>query len=339
MATSENVKKAVQFARTGPPSEVVEVVDLATDPVGENDVLLDVLAAPINPSHLLTLSGSYGVQPELPAVPGAEGLGQVVAVGASVTDLKPGDRVMIPPYSGTWRQQVVVRAAEIPVTFAGEGDPVQLAMLMANPPTAHLLLTQFVDLRPGDWVIQNSANSAVGQYLMKLARIRGIQTLNVVRRAGLEDFVKDCGGDACLVDGDDLLERVAKVTGGAAVRLAADAVGGDATARLAACLADAGTVVNYGALSGKPCQLPVGELIFRDIRLRGVWVTRWLRDGATPEQRRTVYEELGGYVLDGRLSATVEATYPLEKIKDAVAHAMQPGRSGKIVITPNSGAR
>ncbi len=91
------IKKAVQFARTGVPSEVVELIDMETAPVGDDEALINVEAAAINPSHLLTLSGGYGVQPDLPAVPGAEGIGIIGAVGANVTNVKIGDRVMIPP--------------------------------------------------------------------------------------------------------------------------------------------------------------------------------------------------------------------------------------------------
>ena len=177
-------KKAVQFSRTGNPADVVEYIDMETAPVGDDDALIDVEAAAINPSHLLTLSGSYGVQPELPAVPGAEGIGIIGEVGKNVTNVKVGDRVMIPPYSGTWRQQVVVKASDIAVMFPEEGDPVQMAMIMANPPTAWLLLKSVVDLEPGDWVIQNAGNSAVGQYVMQLAGIYGLKTVNVVRREG-----------------------------------------------------------------------------------------------------------------------------------------------------------
>ena len=78
------IKKAVQFARTGNPPDVVEVVEMETAPVGPGDVLIDVEAASINPSHLLTLSGNYGVQPDLPAVPGAEGIGKIVEVGGDI---------------------------------------------------------------------------------------------------------------------------------------------------------------------------------------------------------------------------------------------------------------
>ena len=209
------VKKAVQFERTGNPPDVVNLVDLKSEQVGPDDALIDVEAAAINPSHLLTLQGSYGVQPDLPAVPGAEGIGKIVEAGKDVVNVKAGDRVMIPPYTGTWRQQVVVPSKKITVTFPATGDPVQMAMLMANPPTAWLLLKTVIELKNGEWVIQNAGNSAVGQYVMQLARIYGYHTINVVRREGLNDLVKNSGGDFCLLDGPDLGERVKAATGNA----------------------------------------------------------------------------------------------------------------------------
>lgn len=330
------IKKAVQFARTGNPPDVVELVDLETAPVRPGEALIDIEAAAINPSHLLTLAGGYGVQPQLPAVPGAEGIGKIVAVGPGVSNVKPGDRVMVPPYTGTWRQQAVVPAESIVVSFPADGDPVQMAMLMANPPTAWLLLRTVTSLQPGDWVVQNAANSAVGQYTMQLAKIYGYHTVNVVRRDGLEGLVAKSGGDVCIVDGADLGARVKEMTDGAEIKLGIDAVAGAATQRLADCLADNAVIANYGLLSGEPCQLSPNELIFRNISLRGVWLTMWLRGReSTPELRAAVYDELRGYIIDGRMHAEVEATYKLAEIKQAVAHAMRQ-RDGKIVILPNA---
>jgi trans-2-enoyl-CoA reductase len=329
------IKKAVQFSRTGNPPDVVELVDMETAPVGPGDVLIDVEAASINPSHLLTLSGGYGIQPELPAVPGAEGIGKIVEVGSDVTNVKPGDRVMIPPYTGSWRQQAVVPADRITVTFPPDGDPKQMAMIMANPPTAWLLLKTVVDLQPGDWVIQNAANSAVGQYTMQLAKIYGFKTVNVVRRDGLAPIIAGAGGDVCAVDGPDLGARVKAATGGADIKLGIDAVAGDATQHLADCLADNAVIANYGLLSGEPCQLSPNDIIFRNISLKGVWLSMWLKGrGSTPESRAAVYDELRAHIIEGRMHAEIEATYPLAQIKDAVTHAMRQ-RAGKVVILPN----
>jgi len=331
------LKKAVQFEKTGNPPDVVQLVELETGALEAGDALIDVLAATINPSHLLTLQGNYGVQPELPAIPGAEGIGRIVEIGSSVRNVNPGDLVMIPPYSGTWRQQVVVPAERIIVKFPNDGDPVQMSMLMANPPTAWLLLKTVVDLNPGDWVIQNAANSAVGQYVMQLAKIYGFHTINVVRREGLEDFIREAGGDVCVVDGPDLAAQVKVATQSQNIRLGIDAVAGKSTQFLAQCLSDDGTIANYGLLSGSPCQLDPSEIIFRNINLTGVWLTQWLRGrNSTPNLRTAVYDELRGYIVDGRLSANVEKSYTLEEIKIAVAHAMKDGRSGKVVLRPNN---
>ena len=318
--------KVVQFARTGHPPDVVEIVDRPADPLRKDEVRLAVEAAAINPAHLLTLEGTHGVRPELPAVPGAEGLGTVVEVGNAVTGFAPGERVMLPPYAGTWRQELVVAARRILVKLPAEGDAVQLSMLMANPPTAYLMLKQFVDLGAGDWVIQNVANSAVGRYLIQLARLWGIKSANVVRRDDVADDLVQTGADVVLVDGDYLADRVADATGGADIRLAIDAVAGDATARLAACLVKGGTVVNYGLLSGEPCRLSPAEIIFREITLTGFWLTLWLREKSTPAERDAVYGELAGLIASGQLATKVDTTYPLSEIKAAVAHAMAAGR-------------
>ena len=336
------MKQAIQFAETGFPADVVELVDIEIKDLEPNDVLLDVLAAAINPSHLLTLSGRYGTQPELPAVPGTEGLGRVAEIGSSVINLRQGDLVMIPLYSGTWCQQVIVKANHIRFTFPPkkklrDGILLQLAMLMANPPTAWLLLKSVVNLPPGSWVIQNAANSAVGQYVMQLAHCYGLKTVNVMRRDGLGDLVAEAKGDVWVTDGDDLPDRVAEVTGGSEIPIAFDAVAGDATQRLTDCLCDGGTVVNYGLLSGDSCRLSPGDIVFRDIRLRGVWLTRWLRDSDKFEEQQSVYEELKEHILAGRLSVKIDATYSLERIKEAITHATAEGRNGKILLLPNGG--
>ena len=330
--------RAVQFARFGEPTDVAEVVIEDVRDPGPGEVTIDIEAAAINPSHLLTLQGKYGVAFKLPAVPGSEGAGTIVAVGPEVARHRMGDRVLVPAYAGTWRQRVTVKAADILVGFPRDADPVQCSMLLANPPTAWLMLTRYVDLKPGDWVIQNAANSAVGQYLIQLCRHYGWRTVNVVRRKGMEEFFARLGADAVVEDGPDLADRVKAATGGAPVRLAIDAVAGAATARLAACVEKHGTVVNYGLLSGEPCQMPPQETVFRNVGLRGFWLTMWLREYSTQHDREQVYAVLRDLILRGVLHAGVEATYPLSRAKEALAHAARGGRGGKIVFTAQSEA-
>ena len=323
-----------QYKERGPvPQAVIEVVPFDRPVLAAGQALVAVLAAPINPSDVLTLTGQYGLLPPLPAVGGSEGVGRVVELGPDTKGPAVGQTVLLPPGGGTWATHVVAPAARL-IPLPNEADPKQLAMLTVNPPTASLLLSDFAALQAGDWVIQNSANSGVGSYVVQLARLRGFKTVNVVRRESAAAGVQAQGGDVVLVDGEDLAERVKVATAGAAIKLGIDAVGGTATMRLAACLAEGAAIVNYGALSGEPCIVSPRELVFRDVRLKGFWLARWFR--TTPQaQQLALLAELAGLIASGQLSAPIEATYDVTQVKEAVAAAAAGERRGKILITPS----
>ncbi|RKH45328.1 zinc-dependent alcohol dehydrogenase family protein [Corallococcus sicarius] len=324
--------KAVRFSAFGPPSDVVQVVEDTPAPLQPGEARLAVLATPINPSDLLTLSGEYGVLPKLPATPGNEGVGRVVEVSGSDA-VAPGDLVFLPLGAGTWRTHLAAPAAQLLPVPPGL-DLLQASMLMVNPPTAYLMLRQFVTLQPGEWVMQNAANSAVGRYLITLAQVMGLKTINVVRRQELADELKAQGADVVLLDTDELPKQVREATGGAKVRLGIDAVGGDSSRRLGDCLATGGVLVNYGAMSGKGPKLSAAASIFKDVTLRGFWLMRWMRHAPREEQNAT-FARLAELMSVGTLQAPVDGTFPLERIHDAVARAQEPGRNGKIILTPN----
>lgn len=223
--------KRVEYSRRGPvPQEVVSVVERETPKPGAGEVLVEVLAAPINPSDVLTLTGDYGSLPPLPGVGGNEGVGRIAVLGDDVERLQVGQTVLLPIGTGTWSAHLVAPAKAL-TPLPDAADPVQLSMMTVNPPTARLVLTDIVDLQPGEWVTQNAANSAVGGYLAQLTTLRGLKTVNVVRREAAKETLVDQGGDVVLVDGDDLADRVKDATGGEAIRLDIDAVGGMAAER------------------------------------------------------------------------------------------------------------
>lgn len=327
------MKKAEYHERGPVPRDVIEAVDFELADPGPDEALVEVLAAPINPSDVLTLTGQYGSLPPLPAIGGNEGVGVVRAVGGSVQGLKPGQRVLLPIGEGTWRTHLIAPAQSL-IALPEGGDDVQMSMLAINPPTASLLLDGFETLEKGDWVIQNAANSAVGTYLVQLARHRGLRTVNLVRRDAARKTVEDAGAEIVLVDGDDIAARVRTATDGGKIRLGIDAVGGEATERLAQCLANRGKVVNYGAMSGDACQLSPASLIFRDISLRGFWLSRWLRE-SPPAKVGALFAGLAPLIADGTLHTAVAQTFPIERIKDAIAAACRGERGGKIVLVPN----
>jgi NADPH:quinone reductase-like Zn-dependent oxidoreductase len=323
-----------QYDKHGPvPQDVIRAVEFEAPPLEAGQALVEVLASPINPSDVLTLTGEYGHLPPLPAVGGREGVGRVAALGAVARGPAVGTLVLLPVGCGTWSTHVVVEAAQL-VPLPDDADPLQLSMMTINPPTAALLLSDFVALEPDEWVIQNAANSAVGVYLLQLARRRGHRTVNVVRRHDAAVTVREAGGNVVLVDGDDLAERVAEATGGAHIRLGIDAVGGSATGRLADCLCRDATLVNYGRMSDEPCTVQPTAFIFRNLTVRGFWLARWFRD--TPaEERSALMAEIAGLIATGALHAPIHATYDVGEIEEAVAAAAGGGRAGKILIVPH----
>jgi len=326
------MKKAI-YAQRGPvPEQFIEAVEVEQPALTSGQVLIEVLAAPINPSDVLTLTGLYGQLPPLPAVGGNEGVGKVVQHGPDVTRPAIGQTVLLPIGCGTWATHVVADAKKL-MPLPNDADPQQLAMMTVNPPTAALMLSEFVDLKPGEWVIQNAANSGVGAYLIQLAKLRGFKTVGIVRRESALAGVLENGADVALVEGSGLAKRVAEATGNAAIRLGIDAVGGKSTDQLASCLAMGATLVNYGMMSGEPCQISPASFVFRNITLRGFWLAFWYRN-ATPAAQAALFSEMAALIATGTLHTKVSATFDVSEIKQAVMEAAKGEREGKILIVP-----
>jgi mitochondrial enoyl-[acyl-carrier protein] reductase / trans-2-enoyl-CoA reductase len=322
--------KAAIYETHGNPAEVLRVVDCPWRDPAPNEVVVKMSAAPINPADLNSIEGKYPIKAELPATPGMEGAGIVIEAGSAVQDLAIGSQVILPHSFGTWREVAVIAADKL-VAVPEEIEPIQAAMLKVNPITAWRMLHDFVSLQPGEWLIQNAANSGAGQCVIQIARELGYKTVNVVRRAELVDELRSLGGDVVLVDGGNLRDEVSAATERAPIRLALNAVGGDNALRVAKCLASDGTMVTYGAMSLEPLCIPNGMLIFKNLRFTGFWVNKWY-DTATPEQRAETFTPLFEMAKRGLLRTKVEKTYPLSEAKAAIAHASQNKRCGKIVF-------
>jgi len=325
--------RIVQVTQFGSPEKSLRVVEQPDPPTPQgNEVVVDILAFPINPADLLLVEGKYAAKPELPAPLGAEGLGRVVAVGPEANEFVPGDRVMLLAREN-WASRKIVKASTL-IKLPTAGDPLQLAMLKVNPATAMQMLREFVLLSAGDWVVQNAANSGVGRSLIALSKPAGVKVAGIVRRESAAASLEDLRPDAVLVDGPDLAGRLKDLCGDNLPKLGIDAVAGDMVERMADGMADGGVVVNYGMLSGEACRMRSDQLIFRGQKLMGYWLgqslTRMKRDEVT-----ALYLELADLVAQGIIRVPVEATYPIEEIAAAAEHAGRGRRDGKILVLPN----
>jgi NADPH:quinone reductase-like Zn-dependent oxidoreductase len=316
---------AVELTAFGPPKEVLHMVDLPEPGAPKADeILVQVELAPINFNDLYIFHGTFHYTPELPTLVGNEGLGRVLSVGSDVRHLKPGNRVLLPRYSHTWRERMVVAASRV-TALPPHADVKQLAMLRINPLAAGLLLSEFVDLQPGDWILQNAANSGVGRAVIAFAKARGFKTLNVVRRRELVPELQAAGGDVVLTDDVSMLERIRTAVGGRGIRLALDGVGGTATARLVDALSPGGHLVGYAYMGGREAPGDLRKLMEKEIRPHAFYEGRAKYDAKIPG----IIDEAKQLVASGKLFVPVAATYPLREYQTAIAHAE---RGGKVLL-------
>jgi NADPH:quinone reductase-like Zn-dependent oxidoreductase len=315
--------RALQISAYGDPLKVLELVDVPEPGVpGAGEVLIDVELAPLNKHDLLFIRGFFG-GPPTPTVVGNEGFGRVAAVGPGVANVKVGEHVLAPIFGLTWRERLIAPAQGLfPLP---DGDRLQFAQLGSNPPTAALILSEYIDLKPGDWVVQNGGNSGVGRSLIAIAKLRDIRTISLVRRRELIDELKAGGADLVLMDEPAAVAEAARVIGKGSVRLAVDTVGGDATATLVQMLSDRGVLVTYSAASGQPLAINELLLIGKQLTVKGFFLGHFDHmSKILPAQI-----EAAPLVASGALRVPVAAVYPISKIKEAVAHLLT---GGKILI-------
>jgi trans-2-enoyl-CoA reductase len=308
--------------------------------VGDDSVEVKMLMAPINPADINQIEGSYAFIPPRPFVAGNEGLGEVVAVGPGVKALHPGDWV-IPAVAGlgTWREALV--CPERSLMSVPKDIPMEAAAtILVNPCTAYRMLADFVPLQPGDCVIQNGANSAVGRAVIEIAAQRGIKTVNIVRDRpkfeALENELRQLGATMVVkaecLPLPETLEHIVKVVGKKPA-LALNCVGGVSASDLARSLGPGGTLVTYGGMSRKPVTIPTGLLIFNDLRFTGFWVSAWYKrqhelalqgDMSLIRQRAEMMDELFAMIREGKLTMPPTRTHELSAWKEAIELATSP---------------
>jgi len=286
--------------------------------------------APINPADLNFIEGTYGRAAHPPAIPGHEGCGEVVDIGPLVTSLEKGDVVIPLLGAGCWSQHIT--AAELHFAKLPPGiDRVQASMLRINPVTAWHLLKEYIELDEGAWVVQNAGNSGVGRALIQIAKHLGLKTASFVRRAELIPELTALGADAVFTDDETGLTAAKEHLHGKELKLAANAVGGDSAIRLMDLLSPEGILVTYGAMSRRSLKIPNKFLIFKNLHLQGLWITRWFEKSGTAELA-AVLEPLTRMIAHGELVTAVDEVIPLAEYRRAILRAQEGGRAGKVIL-------
>ena len=320
--------KAIHLTGYGSPVQNVTMVEVSepnTPSAGQ--ALVDMEYAPIDPSDLLLANGVYPLKPKLPSVIGGEGAGIVEAIGPGVTSVKVGDRVTIPFGTFTWAEKVLAPAQGLFVVPPSI-DARTASMLNINPTTAVLLLSEFVKLKPKEWIVINAANSQIARCLIAIAKSRDLKIAGIVRRSEAIPEVEKLGADFVGVESPALPQQIQIATGGMPVSLGLDAVGGSATATIASVLAPEAHLVVYALVSDLPIQVRQFDLIARRLRIHGFWM---YYEEYLPKIRAALTDATK-VVGSGKLSLPIAATYKLSQIGEAIEHSQ---RGGKVLLDLN----
>ncbi|CAL1271509.1 unnamed protein product [Larinioides sclopetarius] len=333
ISTSSLSSYALQYKELGDPSTVLEKVQHeVSENLQSNEILIKMLASPVNPADINMIQGKYGKKPKLPAIGGYEGVAKVVKVGSSVKNLQVGSWVIpvadndgIWKYYGIYPEDLLIKVDEtLPLSSA--------ATLWVNPSTAYRMLKDFVDLKEGSTVIQNGANSAVGQAVIQIAKHFKINTINVIRDRpnveSLKSYLADLGATHIVVENElrDIFKSIPKPA------LGLNCVGGKSAAELIRHMADGGTLVTYGAMSKQPLMMNSGSLIFNDIISRGFWMTKWKNTHSKEEVQQMIHE-LTSIVKKGQLKPPTHRFVKFDNFKEAIAKAMEPFVTEKQILS------
>lgn len=305
--------RAIMFSNYGNPSQVLQLhhFDIQRTPL--KPIVVKFLASPINPSDINQIEGVYPEKPrftkdlgtDVPcSVAGNEGLVEIIENPDKNSDLRPGRQaIMKNPGFGTWRTHAIADPNDLLLLDMDGVTTVQAATLSVNPCTAYCLLKNFYELKPGDYFIQNGANSQVGQAAIQFGRIWGLNSINIIRNRPnidqLKSFLYDLGATHVITDmelenREFMEELVRKCCGESGIPLGLNCVGGKSVLHLARYIKSDGHLITYGAMSRQPLLMSSGLLIFKNIHLHGFWVTKYNK--TYPEKRLKVLNNILTYM-------------------------------------------
>lgn len=341
--------QAAIFRQTGEPTDVIEIqsfrqnlkttgpdiTPVQTSTIPEKGMVrIQMEAAPVNPSDLMTIRGRYTKQPELPSRIGYEGAGIVCAANAGLYGRwLTGKRVaVLAADGGTWGDELELSAKNV-IPVGSRLNALEAASFFVNPATAWLLTRRVMTIPRGDWLVQSAAASAVGQMVCALGKHYGFHTMNVVRSTAAAEIVQQAGGDAVIVtdESDRWMEQLQEQLPGGRIRYAIDPVGGSLGARLVSMLGESGQIVLYGTLSNEPMSFSPRSLMTYGASVRGFWLgaemakmNLWRKLSLVSTIRSLQERKI--------LRTVIGEKFRLEDIHKAVVAAETPNKAGKVFL-------
>ncbi len=320
--------KAAMFESFGEPAKVLTVKQVEIPVPGEGEVRVRMTRAPIHNHDIMTVRGEYGTLPELPAIGGSEAAGTIDALGEGVSGLSKGARIAAAGIEGAWAEYFIAPASSV-VPLPDDISDEAGAQLMAMPSSSLMALNK-IPAEKGEWIAINAANGAVGKSVAQMALARGLKVASIVNRQAAKDQLNELGVEPVFVaEGDDWVENAKDVIDGH-VAGGIEMIGGKAAADLISLMGEGATVLSFGAMSDEPMQIESGEMIFKELILKGFWGLKE-HGRATPQQMQQIVGELIGFMQSGKLELPVHQTYTIDQIAQA-GEDYYGNRDGKLMI-------
>lgn len=322
--------RAVVIRDYAPGLEYVEVAELPVPAPGNGEVLVHIAAAPVHPADLMFMQGRYGVRKPLPAVPGVEASGQIVAVGEGVPQTWLNRRVAcFAAGNGTWAEYMATPVSSC-FALADSVSDVQGAMMLVNPFSAYALMEQARTMGCRA-IVQTAAASTLGRMIVRLGRRLGIEVICVVRRDAQIAPLQAVGARYILNHNEPTFEKhLREACRQLDARLALDAVGGALTGQVLRALPGGGKVIVYGGLAGEPCQIDVDQLIFKAKSVEGFWLPLWMQTQTT-EQMAQAWASVQAWI-DADLQSDVRICYALDDALAAIVDYAGQMTGGKVLL-------
>jgi len=322
--------RAVLCKEWGGPDKLV-VEDVPAPAMRDGAVRLAIHAAGINFADLLLVSGQYQEKPPLPFIPGAEAAGVITEVGAGVSNLKAGDRVMALTGTGAFAEEAVVDVGRI-FPIPDKMDFASAAGFPVTYGTSHGAFDWRAHLKPGEWLLVLGAAGGVGLTAVEIGKAMGAQVIACAGGAEKLAMAKSHGADH-LIDysREDIRTRVKEITGGRGADVIYDPVGGDAFDASLRSIAWGGRIIIIGFASGRVPQVPANIALVKNIDIIGFY---WgSHQGRKPELLRQSFAQLFRWFEEGKLKPHVFQKLDLKEAASALDLLRQRKSTGKVVLT------
>ncbi len=349
--------RSVQIDRLSDGFDRVRIVDAPVPEPGPGQLRVRMKLSPVNPSDLNFIRGDYTralerliwnhghedlcydpgrtqPSPKPPYSLGGEGVGVVDACGPGVPEEAFGGRrvaVVAGPPMGAWQDYTVVAAQRALPMPPGVSDETA-AMFIVNPLSAYAMVHEILQVQPGTWLMQDAAGSALAKMVVRMSKLTGFRTINLVRGRAHHEALAALGADVIVdTESQDVVDEVARATGGRGADFAMDCVGGEIAGQMLRCLTLGGHMVAYGTLANSPITLPSRDMMMPVTRLSGFFATNWL--ALQPKEKLpAIFGAMGQLAMKGVFESPVDATYPLEQVQQAIEASQVKGRAGKILL-------